>query len=125
VIIILFFFPIIVISGFMFSYLITALTDPAPVTDASASPRWLHRHGRHRIWLRNIQPYVFCDEYRERNQRRSRRDFELFFEFDDGEFFLEFFLPRPVPSPPGPADGLSKGEGEKKLKKRVADASHL
>jgi hypothetical protein len=37
--------------------------------------------------LRKLQPFVFCAEYRERNQRRSNGEFELSFQTEDGKRF--------------------------------------
>lgn len=38
------------------------------------------RKSRHRIWLRDLQPYVFCDRYSARRQRKGKADaFELYF----------------------------------------------
>ncbi|ROT34779.1 hypothetical protein SODALDRAFT_85006 [Sodiomyces alkalinus F11] len=50
------------------------------VTHQSASPTWLQRKSRHRVWLKDIQLYVFCQRYRQQNQRRGRAGaFEIFF----------------------------------------------
>jgi len=49
------------------------------VTHQSASPQWMERRSRHRIWLRDIQPYVFCDKYKKRHQIRRNGEFEIYF----------------------------------------------
>ncbi|KAK7755583.1 hypothetical protein SLS62_002518 [Diatrype stigma] len=38
------------------------------------------RKSSHRIWLRDVQPYVFCNRYSVRNQRKGKLDaFEIYF----------------------------------------------
>lgn len=51
------------------------------ITHQAASPSWLHPKSRHRVWLRDVQLYVFCQEYRQQSQRRRRAGgaFELHF----------------------------------------------
>ncbi|KAI9050890.1 hypothetical protein LZ554_005005 [Drepanopeziza brunnea f. sp. 'monogermtubi'] len=50
------------------------------VTRESESPQWLERRSRHRIWLRDIRPYVFCQNYQKRHQMRQGGGvFELYF----------------------------------------------
>lgn len=49
------------------------------VTHQSASPQWIDRRSRHRIWLRDIHPYVFCDKYKKRHQMRRNGEFEIYF----------------------------------------------
>ncbi|EMR70438.1 hypothetical protein UCREL1_2530 [Eutypa lata UCREL1] len=49
----------------------TAFIEPQPA---------MIRKSRHRIWLRDLQPYVFCDRYSARRQRKGKADaFELYF----------------------------------------------
>ena len=50
-----------------------------PVTHESASPTWIERRSRHRIWLRDMYPYVFCQDYKKRHQVRSNGSFEIYF----------------------------------------------
>ncbi|KAI1386803.1 uncharacterized protein F4822DRAFT_431671 [Hypoxylon trugodes] len=46
----------------------------------NVSSSWLLRKTSRRIWLRDIQPYVFCEQYRPMNQRKGRSGaFELAF----------------------------------------------
>jgi len=49
------------------------------VTHSSASPNWLDRRSGHRIWLKEIYPYVFCANYKKRRQMRGRGEFEIYF----------------------------------------------
>ncbi|KXH48682.1 hypothetical protein CSIM01_13039 [Colletotrichum simmondsii] len=41
------------------------------VTHQSASLTWLVRKSDHRIWLKDVQLYVFCDQYHQQNQRKG------------------------------------------------------
>ncbi|KAL0764272.1 hypothetical protein CaCOL14_013325 [Colletotrichum acutatum] len=41
------------------------------VTHQSASPTWLVRKSDHRIWLKDVQLYVFCQQYHQQNQRKG------------------------------------------------------
>jgi hypothetical protein len=49
------------------------------VTHQSESPRWMERRSKHRIWLRDIHPYVFCDNYKKRHQFKRDGEFEICF----------------------------------------------
>ncbi|KAG4415902.1 hypothetical protein IFR04_010977 [Cadophora malorum] len=49
------------------------------ITHQSASPEWLDRRSRHRVWLRNIYPYVFCQKYKKKHQMKRNGEFELYF----------------------------------------------
>ncbi|KAN0117205.1 hypothetical protein V8E51_003182 [Hyaloscypha variabilis] len=49
------------------------------VTHQSESPRWMERRSKHRIWLRDIHPYVFCDNYKKRHQFKRDGEFEIYF----------------------------------------------
>ncbi|TVY60821.1 hypothetical protein LSUE1_G007002 [Lachnellula suecica] len=49
------------------------------VTYPSASPTWLDRRSGHRIWLKDIHPYVFCANYKKRRQVRGKGEFEIYF----------------------------------------------
>ncbi|KAM0287811.1 hypothetical protein ACHAQH_000343 [Verticillium albo-atrum] len=65
------------------------------VTHQSASPTWLHRKSAHRLWLRDIHPYVFCSGYRSQNQRPGPAGaFELdFVEATAAAHFRDLFKP--------------------------------
>lgn len=66
------------------------------VTHQSASPSWLHVKSRHRVWLRDVQLYVFDGEYRQSSQRRRQAGgaFELNFATpDQAARFREVFHP--------------------------------
>ncbi|KAF9876547.1 hypothetical protein CkaCkLH20_05955 [Colletotrichum karsti] len=67
------------------------------VTHQSASPTWLHRKSRHRVWLKDIQLYVFCHRYRQMNMRKGQGGaFEINFVSDEGASrFREVFFPNP------------------------------
>jgi len=67
-----------------------------PVTYESASPEWMDRRSRHRIWLKNIHPYVFCKKYRKTHQMRKHGEFEIY--FVDIEGLLFSFLETPLAS---------------------------
>ncbi|KJZ73496.1 hypothetical protein HIM_07052 [Hirsutella minnesotensis 3608] len=55
------------------------------VTHQSASRTWLKRISRHRVRLADVQPYVFCHQYRQSNQRRGPVGaFEIRFVSDEG-----------------------------------------
>ncbi|KAI1840919.1 hypothetical protein JX265_004635 [Neoarthrinium moseri] len=58
----------------------------------SQNRTWLFRKSRHRVWLRGIRPYVFCEKYRPRHQRRTAGAFELYFVKEEAaNRFLEVF----------------------------------
>ncbi|TKW58660.1 hypothetical protein CTA1_9308 [Colletotrichum tanaceti] len=55
------------------------------VTHQSASPTWLQRKSRNRVWLKDIHLYVFCQEYRQQNQRKGDAGaFEISFVSESG-----------------------------------------
>jgi hypothetical protein len=65
------------------------------VTHQCASPDWLVRKSMHRIWLADIQPYVFCQKYKSRHQRRSNGEFEIYFSKEEAaDAFYDIFDPR-------------------------------
>ncbi|TVY20031.1 hypothetical protein LARI1_G002115 [Lachnellula arida] len=49
------------------------------ITQSSASPKWLNRRSGHRIWLKEICPYVFCANYKKKRQMRPHGNFEIYF----------------------------------------------
>ncbi|WYZ42779.1 hypothetical protein EsH8_VI_000478 [Colletotrichum jinshuiense] len=65
------------------------------ITHQSASPTWLQRKSRHRVWLKDVQLYVFCQRYRQQNQRKGQAGaFEIKFVADEGAtLFHEIFYP--------------------------------
>ncbi|CAI0650752.1 unnamed protein product [Colletotrichum noveboracense] len=67
------------------------------VTHQSASPTWLQRKSNHRVWLKDVQLYVFCHRYRQQNQRKGQAGaFEINFVSDEGaKRFREVFAPAP------------------------------
>lgn len=64
------------------------------VTHQSASPSWMRRHSRHRIWLRDVYPYVFCQKYKKRHQIKNNGEFEIYFVNEEGKLFLLWLLAR-------------------------------
>lgn len=65
------------------------------VTHQAASASWLVRRSRHRIWLKDIKLYVFCQKYREDNMRQNKAGaFEIYFVSDEAsQRFKEVFYP--------------------------------
>ena len=58
-----------------------------PVTAQSQSSTWISRRSKHRVWLRNIQLYVFCKNYRQEVQRQNKSNaFEIYFVTEQGLF---------------------------------------
>ena len=57
----------------------------SPVTHQSQSPTWIVRRPRRRIWLKDVQLYVFCQPYRHENMRQNKSGaFEINFWTDEG-----------------------------------------
>jgi hypothetical protein len=48
----------------------------------------MNRRSKHRIWLRDIHPYVFCDNYKKRHQLRRDGEFEIYFVNEEGSSSL-------------------------------------
>lgn len=65
------------------------------VTRQAANPTWLKRVSQHKVRLSDIQLYVFCQQYRERNQRRGYNAFQIDFVSDDAaaHFINVFYRP--------------------------------
>ncbi|PMD64065.1 uncharacterized protein K444DRAFT_641144 [Hyaloscypha bicolor E] len=59
------------------------------ITHQSESPRWMNRRSRHRIWLRDIHPYVFCGNYKKRHQLRRDGEFEIYFVNEEAAYAFE------------------------------------
>ncbi|ORY66119.1 uncharacterized protein BCR38DRAFT_173137 [Pseudomassariella vexata] len=61
---------------------------------------WLLKKSRYRVQIRDIQPYVFCQNYRAHKQRKGKYGaFELNFAKDAGAtHFKDLFDPRPPPT---------------------------
>ncbi len=79
-----------------FIYQLTVVRSVPP----NVSSSWLIRKTSRRIWLRDIQPYVFFEKYRPAHQRRGRLGaFELAFAHSEAASrFHELFASSPVPS---------------------------
>ncbi|KAK1828195.1 hypothetical protein QBC39DRAFT_393293 [Podospora conica] len=55
------------------------------VTHQSQSPTWISRRSRHRVWLKDVQLYVFCKTYRQENMRQNKSGaFEIYFVSEEG-----------------------------------------
>ncbi|CVK94935.1 uncharacterized protein FPRO_01246 [Fusarium proliferatum ET1] len=65
------------------------------ITHQSASPKWMRRVSKTRVRLADIQLYVFCQEYRQQNQRVNRAGaFEIRFVSEEAaKRFKELFSP--------------------------------
>ncbi|KAM0216617.1 hypothetical protein ACHAPA_007567 [Fusarium lateritium] len=65
------------------------------VTHQSTSPKWIKRVSKTRVRLADIQLYVFCQEYRQQNQRINRAGaFEIrFISEEAAKRFREVFAP--------------------------------
>lgn len=62
---------------------------------------WLVRKSKHRVWIKNIHLYVFCDKYREAHMRRKGGMFEINFISDEAAGrFKEVFCPTPISESP-------------------------
>jgi hypothetical protein len=63
------------------------------VTHQSQSPTWLSRRSRHRVWLKDVQLYVFCNTYRQENMRQNKSGaFEIQFDREEAaKRFKELF----------------------------------
>ncbi|TVY50806.1 hypothetical protein LCER1_G005943 [Lachnellula cervina] len=57
----------------------SVFTSSHQITQCSASPKWLNRRSGHRIWLKEICPYVFCTNYKKKRQIKHHGDFEIYF----------------------------------------------
>ncbi|KAK4128288.1 hypothetical protein N657DRAFT_563192 [Parathielavia appendiculata] len=70
------------------------------VTHQSQSPRWLSRRSRHRVWLKDVQLYVFCNTYRQENMRQNKSGaFEIYFDREEAaKRFKELFSARAASS---------------------------
>lgn len=56
-----------------------------PVTHQSQSPTWLSRRSKHRVWLKDVQLYVFCSTYHQENMRQNKSGaFEIYFDRVEG-----------------------------------------
>jgi hypothetical protein len=77
------------------------------ITKQAVTPGWLSRKGKskHRIWLNDVQLYVFCQTYRQQNQRQNTAGaFEIYFVSREApQRFQEVFFPIEPPPPPAEA----------------------
>ncbi|PQE25798.1 hypothetical protein CJF30_00000510 [Rutstroemia sp. NJR-2017a BBW] len=49
------------------------------------SDTWIERHSRHRVRVKDLQIFVFCNEYRRKAQIRRHGEFELNFTHSAGD----------------------------------------
>ena len=51
------------------------------VSDASADPEFVYRPrgSKHRVWLKDVEPFVFCQKYKKRHQRQKNGEWEVQF----------------------------------------------
>ncbi|KXX81676.1 hypothetical protein MMYC01_201044 [Madurella mycetomatis] len=66
------------------------------VTHQSQSPTWLSRRSKHRVWLKDVQLYVFCNTYHQENMRQNKSGaFEIYFDrVEAAKRFRELFSMR-------------------------------
>lgn len=58
----------------------------------------MKRISRRRIRLADVQPYVFCQEYRQQTQRRGQAGtFEIQFYSEEGKRIATTYPPIPIP----------------------------
>lgn len=81
-------FPSIILRLTSQRSLINTLVTDLQVT----SDTWLARHSRHRVWVKDLHLYVFCDEYSRRAQVKKHGEFELNFVHGAGMFRASFLL---------------------------------
>ncbi|CAJ2513130.1 Uu.00g012490.m01.CDS01 [Anthostomella pinea] len=64
------------------------------------SESWVLRKSRHCVWLRDIQIYTFCDEYRDHHQRKNKLGaFQIrFLQTNGARKFRGLFRPDPEPT---------------------------
>ncbi|KAH6636758.1 hypothetical protein F5144DRAFT_193253 [Chaetomium tenue] len=70
------------------------------VTHQSQSSTWLSRRSRHRVWLKDIQLYVFCNTYRQEHMRQNKSGaFEIHFDREEAaKRFKELFSVKTIAS---------------------------
>jgi hypothetical protein len=44
------------------------------------------RRSKHRIWLRDLNPYVFCQAYKKKHQMKRHGEFEIYFVNEEGTY---------------------------------------
>ncbi|CAK7270641.1 hypothetical protein SEPCBS57363_004205 [Sporothrix epigloea] len=79
-------------------------------TKQAQSKGWIHRKGRRRVLLHDIQPYVFCADYHpERMRQNIYNAFEIEFDTEEGlRYFREIF---PVPAPTAAVSNPNESTG--------------
>ncbi|RYP65135.1 hypothetical protein DL769_006414 [Monosporascus sp. CRB-8-3] len=70
------------------------------VTPHCFSPGWLVRRSPHRVWLKDLDPFVFCERYRPQNQRNNKVGaFEIYFVNEEAATRFKEFFSEPAPAP--------------------------
>ncbi len=75
------------------------VADDGKVTHQSQSATWLVRKSKRRVWLTDVQLYVFCKNYRQEHMRENKTGaFELYFVSEEAaQRFKEVFYPTHSP----------------------------
>jgi hypothetical protein len=56
------------------------------VSHESEDQEWIYRRSKHRIWLKKVHPFVFCDNYRKKHQIQRHGEFEIYFIEKKGKY---------------------------------------
>lgn len=95
------------------SFGIRLTAAPCPVTHQSQSPTWLSRRSSRRVWLKDVQLYVFCNTYRQENMRQNKSGaFEICFHKEEGTSTTS--LPHPSWAITFPDPCWTQGQGDSK-----------
>ncbi|KAH7374880.1 hypothetical protein B0T11DRAFT_3940 [Plectosphaerella cucumerina] len=98
------------------------------ITHQSASTSWLHVQSRHRIWLRDVQLYVFDQDYRQASQRRRQGGgaFELNFATSEmASKFRDVFQPPAKRSRSRHKEEGKSGKGKAAPKMRIEEGPQV
>ncbi|AEO65790.1 uncharacterized protein THITE_2113217 [Thermothielavioides terrestris NRRL 8126] len=80
------------------------------VTHQSQSPTWLSRRSRRRVWLKDVQLYVFCNTYHQENMRQNKSGaFEILFDKEEAaKRFKELFAVRSAASETSGTESMAR-----------------
>ncbi|SPQ18953.1 ac2ded5a-847b-42b1-9134-2f1cee772df4 [Thermothielavioides terrestris] len=80
------------------------------VTHQSQSPTWLSRRSRRRVWLKDVQLYVFCNTYHQENMRQNKSGaFEIVFDKEEAaKRFKELFAVRSAASETSGTESMAR-----------------
>jgi hypothetical protein len=108
--------PVLFVQEYESRQILPLLTIARPqVTHQSQSPTWLSRRSKHRVWLKDVALYVFCQKYRQENMRQNKVGaFEIYFVSEEAasrfkEVFVNTITPEsseangPIAAPGGPS----------------------